>query len=262
MLRGFAIGILILAFPIGLFCQKDNSIDRSSQQDRERQTISSEASGDDQAVCCCATAASSGSNSSMWYSALERPDWWVVIIAALTGLAIAWQSFETRRATQAMRANNQAYVRSQRARLSLRPEYRDYAPESCRDRDFLLIAENFGQSIAEIFEIATKLVHFGPEIFKNLETLDFPAPTANILREPEFLSAGGRWQFAQLTMGEVVEPGWEAATEEGRRIPVRYGWIKFRDLSGEVHRRRFFFMFSGRNRTFHEVGPVGWNAED
>ena len=92
--------------------------------------------------------------------------------------------------------------------------------------------------------------------------MDFPAPTANILREPEFLLAGGRWQFAQLTMGEVVEPGWEAATEEGRRIPVWYGWIKFRDLSGEVHRRRFFFMFSGRNRTFHEVGPEGWNAED
>jgi hypothetical protein len=262
MLRGFAIGVFILAFPTGIFCQQNNPIGRSSQEDRERQTIFSKASGNDQAVCCCGTAPSSGSSNAMWYSALERPDWWVVIIAALTGLAVAWQSLETRRAVQAMRASNQAYVRSQRARLTIRPEHRDYAPESRRDRDFLLIAENFGQSIAEILEIDTKLVHFGPEIFKHLETMDFPAPTANILREPEFLLAGGRWQFAQLTMGEVVEPGWEAATEEGRRIPVWYGWIKFRDLSGEVHRRRFFFMFSGRNRTFHEVGPEGWNAED
>jgi hypothetical protein len=125
-----------------------------------------------------------------------------------------------------------------------------------------LIAENFGQSIAEILEIDTKLVHFGPEIFKHLETMDFPAPTANILREPEFLLAGGRWQFAQLTMGEVVEPGWEAATEEGRRIPVWYGWIKFRDLSGEVHRRRFFFMFSGRKtRRRLELGGPSVLAE-
>jgi hypothetical protein len=35
-----------------------------------------------------------------WYAALERPDWWLVIIAALTGAAIAWQSMETRRAVK------------------------------------------------------------------------------------------------------------------------------------------------------------------
>jgi hypothetical protein len=262
MVKGLAVAVFIVGLSVGLPCQEKSPIGHNSQEDLGKQTVASNECGNDEIVCRCQAAPIPESRRARWYAALEQPDWWVVIIAALTGLAVAWQSFETRRATQAMRASNQAYVRSQRARLSIRPEHRDYAPESRRDRDFLLIAENLGQSIAEILEIDTKLVHFGPEIFKHLETMDFPAPTANILRKPEFLLAGGRWQFAQLTMGEVVEPGWEAATEEGRRIPVWYGWIKFRDLSGEVRRRRFFFMFSGRNRTFHEVGPEGWNAED
>ena len=38
-----------------------------------------------------------------WYAALERPDWWLVIIAALTGLAICYQGREMTRATAVMR---------------------------------------------------------------------------------------------------------------------------------------------------------------
>jgi hypothetical protein len=37
-----------------------------------------------------------------WCTALERPEWWVVIIAALTGFAIAYQAREMRRTTEAM----------------------------------------------------------------------------------------------------------------------------------------------------------------
>ena len=38
-----------------------------------------------------------------WYAALQRSDWWLVIIAALTGCAIAYQAAEMRRASDVMR---------------------------------------------------------------------------------------------------------------------------------------------------------------
>jgi hypothetical protein len=37
-----------------------------------------------------------------WCTALKRPEWWLVIVAILTGLAIAYQAREMRRATEAM----------------------------------------------------------------------------------------------------------------------------------------------------------------
>ena len=36
-----------------------------------------------------------------WYAPLQRPDWWVVIFAGITGGVICWQSYETRRAAKA-----------------------------------------------------------------------------------------------------------------------------------------------------------------
>jgi hypothetical protein len=38
-----------------------------------------------------------------WYTPFERPDWWLVVIAAATGLAIAYQAREMKRATEAMK---------------------------------------------------------------------------------------------------------------------------------------------------------------
>ncbi len=43
-------------------------------------------------------------NPPKWYGALERPEWWIVIVAALTLITIAWQAVEMRRATDAMKA--------------------------------------------------------------------------------------------------------------------------------------------------------------
>lgn len=44
-------------------------------------------------------------SSPKWYTALERSDWWLVVIAALTGLAIVYQAREMMRATDAMKAS-------------------------------------------------------------------------------------------------------------------------------------------------------------
>jgi hypothetical protein len=42
------------------------------------------------------------------------PEWWLVIIAAGTGLAIAWQARETAKATRAVERNTKAFIESQR----------------------------------------------------------------------------------------------------------------------------------------------------
>ena len=56
-----------------------------------------------------------------WYQPIERPDWWLVIIAALTGLAIAYQAREMRRTTQVMKDSLDAMWAAQRPQLALGP---------------------------------------------------------------------------------------------------------------------------------------------
>ena len=46
-----------------------------------------------------------------WYSSSE---WWIVIIAALTGIAVAWQARETAKATRAVERNTRAFIDSQK----------------------------------------------------------------------------------------------------------------------------------------------------
>jgi hypothetical protein len=257
MLKHVAIGILAVVCPVGSLCQQKASSQHDLSENQGNQTALSQKAIDDQVPCSCTTPPPR----TRWYSSLETPDWWVVIIAALTGAAVAWQSLETRRAAQAMRAANRASVQSQRARLSIQSEHRDIEQGHGPYRTFQLIATNVGQSIAEVFEVDTRVAHFGREIFKHLETMDFPEPNPNLLHEPHLLLPGARGQFAEVPISEIVEPGRESEIEEGRHIPVWYGWIMFKDFAGGVHRQRFFYMFSGQNRAFFEVGPSGWNSE-
>ena len=49
-----------------------------------------------------------------WYAPLQKPDWWVVIVAGLTGIVIGWQSFETRRAATATERSIRAVRRQSR----------------------------------------------------------------------------------------------------------------------------------------------------
>src|ERR1017187_502721 len=49
-----------------------------------------------------ASPAEADNNAPNWYATLERPDWWLVAIAFLTGLAITYQAREMTRATKEM----------------------------------------------------------------------------------------------------------------------------------------------------------------
>lgn len=199
----------------------------------------------------------------MFISRLENPEWWVVIIAALTGGAISWQSFETRRAAQAMRASNRAAVSAQRARLRIDCECVEKELRGNIVRTFHLIASNFGVTLAEVIGFETKLQHFGRNFLREFDTVELPGPTPKNFAEPQLIPAGDKWSFAQVEMDEVTGAGSEAAEIEAQtRFPVWYGVILYRDFAGSTHKRRFFFMYSKGNRKFLELGPKGWNSEE
>jgi hypothetical protein len=52
---------------------------------------------------CCTTQASHKRDDkpAKWYASLKDPNWWVVIVTALTGAFIGWQAWETRKAAGA-----------------------------------------------------------------------------------------------------------------------------------------------------------------
>jgi hypothetical protein len=68
---------------------------------------------------CCTTQASQKPDTkpTRWYASLERPDWWIVILAALTGGFVGWQAWETRKASDA--AAKQASIQREMLRPRL-----------------------------------------------------------------------------------------------------------------------------------------------
>ena len=74
-----------------------------------------------------------------WYTALERPEWWLVILGFGTLAVVLWQTVQTKKAAQAALLNAQAVIDAERAWLTvsitdkLRP-----LPDSPRNRDNLV----------------------------------------------------------------------------------------------------------------------------
>jgi hypothetical protein len=102
-------------------------------------------------------------NSPSWWTALERPDWWLVIIAGLTGCVIGWQSWETRKAAEATVESAKATrdsIRLQEKGMKLtvnaeRP-YLVISVESPSPNKFVFIAKNEGKTPARIKSIWSK----------------------------------------------------------------------------------------------------------
>jgi hypothetical protein len=78
-----------------------------------------------------------------WY---KRSEWWLVIIAALTGLAIAVQVREMTRATKAMQVSVDAMKKKERAKLTVAVDSRGV--------DFSDVSSNLG-------EITFEVTHYG-----------------------------------------------------------------------------------------------------
>jgi hypothetical protein len=108
-----------------------------------------------------------------WRTAIKRPEWWLVIIAALTGIAIAYQAREMTRSTKEMKASTdiakKALVLTQRPRIVVRAFYfsemrgiggithvsnRIEAGSFCRGQYYI---ENCGGTDARIREIYSEV---------------------------------------------------------------------------------------------------------
>jgi hypothetical protein len=52
-----------------------------------------------------------------WYAAIERPDWWLVVLGFATLGIVAWQTYQTKKAAEAALLNAQAVINAERALL-------------------------------------------------------------------------------------------------------------------------------------------------
>jgi hypothetical protein len=92
--------IIVLCFAaIKLLAQPDNSATKRKNNSADQASNTVALNNNDESET---QANASDSSSPHWYTALERPDWWLVGIAFLTGLAIAYQAREMTRATNVM----------------------------------------------------------------------------------------------------------------------------------------------------------------
>jgi hypothetical protein len=86
--------LLLTLVASGKRIQTGNADNNGTQQKTEVSTASANDERPD------ARPQAANSNSPRWYAALKRSDWWVVIVASLTLLFIAWQAYETKLAVQ------------------------------------------------------------------------------------------------------------------------------------------------------------------
>ena len=77
-------------------------------------------------------------------------EWWLVIIAGLTGFMIGWQSWETRKAAQAGAAQANTAARSARAFINKERSRLFLAHEITPEFEVTVMAVNRGQSPAHV----------------------------------------------------------------------------------------------------------------
>ncbi len=62
-----------------------------------------------------------------WYTPFKRSDWWLVVVAAVTGGLIFWQAWETKNSVREVRRGIDVSKMKERAKIIIRVEPFDYA---------------------------------------------------------------------------------------------------------------------------------------
>jgi hypothetical protein len=190
-----------------------------------------------------------------WCAALKRPEWWLVIIAAFTGMVIAWQAMEMAKATKAMEASTEAteksvtlldkqsilMINAQRAWIMVDIEWQQGAHihESSVDGventgiSVIFLCRNEGQSFGQITEQGYVL-----------KIVDLPLP-----KEPDFSNIEIlRYSTEHIAANTPGEPYHIGDICNGRRqlnnMMVLYGRVKYRSVYGE-HETRFGYTITG-----------------
>ncbi len=99
---------------VGVPGQPDKAADQKQEATKQSQPAVLPADGQNKQDSSQTDQPKADLNPPKWYAPLERPDWWLVIVAALTGGVICWQSVETRKAAQGAFLNAQAVINAER----------------------------------------------------------------------------------------------------------------------------------------------------
>jgi hypothetical protein len=204
-------------------------------------------------------------DSPKWYAALKRPDWWLVIIAALTGLAIAYQAREMANATGEMRKSTKAAEDSakaaqrtvevmeadQRARVgATRVEITDFHPGE--QSKAVLWVKNFGKSTAVNVNVEWYMEP-GPER-THWHASGGNAPAVTLFPEAEF-------PLPIETTSPVSVDEFEAI-RSGKLFLYVWGQVQYRVLDPEkpIYNGQFSFAYDHRLNQFWACGGF-WNTE-
>jgi hypothetical protein len=189
-----------------------------------------------------------------------KSEWWLVIIAGLTGSFIGWQSWETRKSAENMSLSNKAVIESQRARIVI--EINDEGAKSDDQRKWIfgLVVKNIGQTVATVFEIWERTDYFSRKDLAAPANKIAP-PKKRLLGESFSVFTGEDARLGSVGGEQICPIHLAHEIKHGETYFVWYGWIAYRDFVGTIHHHRFFYAYSWAAKRFVKGGPNGYNAE-
>ena len=212
-------------------------------------------------------------------ASLERPqvwwrdaNWWLVIIAGLTGGFIGWQSWETRKAAEGAKESGEAFINAERAWIMIETIWpysidQNVEKQMAMGKPFFAIIEfkNYGSSPAWITQSCAFLKLGNDEMFKN--PLEYGNPPPYPTQYP--LSPAGT-ERNKLSIRVEWEGGGFGNFAELRKMkdegtyPILYGFVKYRDPFPNTIRERepgisFCYRYDFEFSAWRPWGPSGVN---
>lgn len=130
MRKWLSIFSLLLAFSPLVPSQPDKAADKKQQLTKPSQPAVIPTDGQNKQSSGQQNQTKPDADPPRWYTPLERPDWWLVIVAALTGGVVGWQSFATAKSAKAAKKNIDLVISQNQPRLAVSFEWNGFVPPS------------------------------------------------------------------------------------------------------------------------------------
>jgi hypothetical protein len=252
--------VLLFTFIIAILCMSRYAEDRKAENRNNTQSSSP----------MTAVAPNDASKSTQNTNKPQHPPSWIETFTwpegvtawslLLTLIVIAWQSTETRAASQSMALSAKAAIEAQRARMKIEISVDKSRSDDQTKWSFDISAKNIGQTVASISEIWERIDHI--KLVDLVDDKKIVPPKKRPLSEGHVVFPGESSQFGSIDGSQLCPIHLSHEIERGKTYLVWYGWIKYRDLVGAMHRRKFFYAYSWGAKRFVEFGSTGYNAEN
>lgn len=201
-----------------------------------------------------------------WHETLQRPEWWLAILAIPTLLVVGWQAWETRRSAN---TSNKAMISQFRPRIAIRAI--DLDPSS------YMYFDRRGDGI---WKIAIKVANTGGtktvitegigyfQTYKENYPINELTPWW-ILEDPISIEAGERIEIIYLLDAKRIREYMEAAESETilkdrepERYPIFRGTIKYRDEIGITRQTGFCRQWNFKRQKFIVLDDPEFEYQD